>query len=190
MEYAETFEEWVVYAKSLDYLEGKDKWKRVNHSRYYDYQRIEARYKNLKLLRKHRDLQGLVFCLRQDLVKNLGGIATPQLYEQCHFGTKRVIEKYHNEVIKCIQFIYYYKGSKFDLSQKIEFFAETRHSYGRTALLLSGKRNFVKANRRRRFRPVPHRSHQGLARPGLDAQNHLRLFCRKHHRCRRLLQKI
>ena len=74
------------------------------------------------------------------MVKNLGGIATPSLYGQCHFGTKRLIEKYHNEVIKCIQLIYYYKGTKLTLEQKIEFFAETRHSYGRTALLLSGKK--------------------------------------------------
>jgi len=58
------------------------------------------------------------------------------------YGTKRLIEKYHNEVIKCIRFIYYYKGSKLSPNNKLEFFAETRHSYGRTALLLSGKNSF------------------------------------------------
>jgi predicted acylesterase/phospholipase RssA len=45
-------------------------------------------------------------------------------------------------VIKCIQFIYYYKGSRFSLQKKLEYFAETRHSYGRTALLLSGGATF------------------------------------------------
>jgi TAG lipase/lysophosphatidylethanolamine acyltransferase len=75
-------------------------------------------------------------------VKNLGGIASHELYDQCHFGTKRLIEKFHNEVIKCIQFIYYYKGSRFSLQKKLEYFAETRHSYGRTALLLSGGATF------------------------------------------------
>lgn len=96
----------------------------------------------MKQLRENKDIKGLAFCIRQDLVKNLGGIASPELYDQCHFGTKRLIEKYHNEVIKCIQFIYYYKGTKLSLQQKLEFFAETRHSYGRTALLLSGKFSF------------------------------------------------
>lgn len=63
------------------------------------------------------------------------------MYE-CHFGTKRLIEKFHNEVIKSIQFIYYYKGSRFSAQQKFDFFSETRHSYGRTALLLSGGATF------------------------------------------------
>jgi len=69
----------------------------------------------------------------------LGGIANPELYEYLTIGTKKLIEKYHNEVIKCIQIVYYYKGSKLSVQQKLEFFSETRHSYGRTALLLSGK---------------------------------------------------
>ena len=72
-------------------------------------------------------------------MKNLGGMANPDLYSQCHYGTKKIIEKYHNEVIECIRFIYYYKGRKLTMQRKLEFFAETRHSYGRTALLLSGK---------------------------------------------------
>jgi TAG lipase/lysophosphatidylethanolamine acyltransferase len=96
----------------------------------------------MKTLRKAKDIKGLCLCLRQDLVKNLGGIASHELYDQCHFGTKRLIEKFHNEVIKCIQFIYYYKGTKLNMSHKLEFFAETRHSYGRTALLLSGGATF------------------------------------------------
>ena len=43
MEFASSFEEWVQYAKTLDVLEGKDKWKLINESKLYDYQRIEAR---------------------------------------------------------------------------------------------------------------------------------------------------
>lgn len=142
MEQSRTFEEWVEYAKSLDYLARKDQWKLIDQSRLYDYERIETRYRNMKTLRKAKDIKGLCLGLRQDLVKNLGGIASHELYDQCHFGTKRLIEKYHNEVIKCIQFIYYYKGTRLNMSHKLEFFAETRHSYGRTALLLSGGATF------------------------------------------------
>jgi len=85
----------------------------INQSRLYDHERIELRYNTLKRLRKAKDVRGLTQCLRQDLVKNIGGIASHDLYDQCHFGTKRLIEKFHNEVIKSIQFIYYYKGSRF-----------------------------------------------------------------------------
>ena len=48
----------------MDYLEHKDSWKMINQSRLYDYQRIEARYKNLKRLRKAKDVKGLSLCLR------------------------------------------------------------------------------------------------------------------------------
>ena len=81
MDQATSFEEWVEYAKSVDYLEKKDQWKMINQSRLYDYERIELRYKNLKRLRKEKDVNGLCICLRQDLVKNLGGIASHELYD-------------------------------------------------------------------------------------------------------------
>jgi predicted acylesterase/phospholipase RssA len=55
-----------------------------------------------------------------------------------------LIEKYHNEVIKCIKLIYYSKTSKLSLQQKMTFFAETRHSFGHTALMLSGGATFGK----------------------------------------------
>lgn len=92
----------------------------------------------MRALREQKNIEGLVQCLRQDLMKNIGGICNPVLYNVCKVGTKKLIEDYHNETIKCIQFIYYYQGSKIDLQKKLEFFAETRHSYGRTALFLSG----------------------------------------------------
>jgi hypothetical protein len=62
-----SFEEWLEYAKSLDYLEGREEWKRNNQSRLYDYAKIEARYKLMKKLRKSNDLCSLVHSLRQDL---------------------------------------------------------------------------------------------------------------------------
>ena len=76
----------------------------------------------MKQMRMQKDIMGLVNCLRQDLVKNLGGIANPELYNQCMYGTKKLIEKYHNEVIECTRFIYYYKGTKLGLQSKVEFF--------------------------------------------------------------------
>lgn len=98
----------------------------------------------MRKLREENDIQGLVFALRQDLQKNLGGICNPSLYNVCKVGTKQLIEDYHNETINCIRTIYYYKGSKLDFQAKLEFFSETRHSLGRTALILSGGASFGK----------------------------------------------
>ena len=89
-------------------------------------------------------MKTLTYCLRQDLVKNICNICDPQLYNQCHLGTKRVIEKYIEEVTKCIKAIYYSDPSNLSIESKLEFFAETRHAYGRTALLLSGGATFGK----------------------------------------------
>ena len=55
-----------------------------------------------------------------------------------------MIEKYHNEVIKCIQTIYYAKPTKMSFESKLQFFTETRHSFGHTALMLSGGATFGK----------------------------------------------
>ena len=59
-------------------------------------------------------------------------------------GTKRAIEKYIEEVIKCIRVIYCADLDHISIERKLEFFAETRHAYGRTALLLSGGATFGK----------------------------------------------
>lgn len=95
-------------------------------------------------MRKSGNVRTLAHCLRQDLVKNIGSISDANLYCQSHHGTKRLIEKYHNEVIKCIKLIYYSKSTKLTLQQKMTFFAETRHSFGHTALMLSGGATFGK----------------------------------------------
>ena len=43
-----------------------------------------------------------------------------------------------------MQFLYYYHGPKFTFDQKVKYFSETRQSYGRTALMLSGGASFGK----------------------------------------------
>ena len=105
-----TYEEWAEIAKFLDNLEENDIWKNNKISRLYDYEKVELRYLNMKQLRQSKNITGLVSCLRQDLMKNYGDIANPELYNHSHFGTKRLIEKYHNEIIKCIRFVFYYTG--------------------------------------------------------------------------------
>ena len=49
-----------------------------------------------------------------------------------------------DEVVKCIKVIYYADPSKMSIEKKLTFFAETRHSYGKTALFLSGGASFGK----------------------------------------------
>ena len=136
--------EWENCARLLDHLEGSHDWKFQPESGVYDYQRIENRCMMMKQLRKSNNIKTLSHCLRQDLMKNIGNICDPELYNRCHLGTKRLIEKYQEEVTKCIKAIYYANSNLMGMEKKLEFFSETRHSYGRTALLLSGGATFGK----------------------------------------------
>ena len=139
-----TTQEFEQICVALDLLSGHKRWKEEHKSQLYDHERIEARLDNMRSLRKGNDIDGLLHCLRQDLKKNLGGICDPSLYKVSYIGTKKLIEDYHNEVIRCIQFIYYFDSSKLNLNKKFKFFSETKHSYGNTALFLSGGASFGK----------------------------------------------
>ena len=139
-----SYKEWESYARLLDHLEGTVDWKYISHSTQYDYARLEVRRQMMKQLRNNSSIKTLAHCIRQDLVKNICNISVAPLYNQCHLGTKRIIEKYIEEVIKCIKIIYYADPNMMSIESKLEFFAETRHSYGRTALLLSGGASFGK----------------------------------------------
>ena len=55
-----------------------------------------------------------------------------------------IIEKYQDEVVKSIQAIHAADSARMSIENKLEFFSQTRHSYGRTALLLSGGATFGK----------------------------------------------
>ena len=139
-----SYKEWESYARLLDHLEGTVDWKYISESEHYDFGRLEVRRHMMKQLRNNSRMKTLAHCIRQDLAKNICNISDPQLYNTCHLGTKRIIEKYIDEVIKCIKTIYYADSNMMSIESKLEFFAETRHSYGRTALLLSGGATFGK----------------------------------------------
>ena len=100
------YKEWESYARLLDHLEGNNEWKCRLESRNYDYARIERRRQMMKQLRKSDNVKTLTHCLRQDLVKNIGNMSAPALFSQCHFGTKKNVEKYMEEVTRCIKTIY------------------------------------------------------------------------------------
>src|SRR5437763_837501 len=61
-----------------------------------------------------------------------------------HIGTKKLIEAYINEVVKQMNIICDTDSEDFPNKAKLEFFTNTRQSFGRTALLLSGGATFGK----------------------------------------------
>ncbi len=76
--------------------------------------------------------------LRCNAVRNLGGTLNPKLFEYSQVGTKDLIHEYFTEVIKSLEYVSSSPNDKISLEKKLEFFTETRHAFGRTALLCSG----------------------------------------------------
>ena len=124
----------------MDILEGKFDWKVRNNDDegYYDHKRITYNLKWLRTLVDNEDVKGIMHYLRSRLVRNLGGMGNKQLYTHLRCGTKAIIEEYLNEVVRALQFLSVVEHEDINIDDKMAFFNETRHAFGRTALLLSG----------------------------------------------------
>lgn len=79
-----------------------------------------------------------MFALRADLLRNLGNVTNigKRLHEPEHQSMPRPVREYIEEVRHQLRLI----SSEQDLrpEEKLAFLQETRHCFGRTALLLSG----------------------------------------------------
>ena len=60
--------------------------------------------------------------LRQDLHKNIYGIASPELYGVSKNGTRQDIELYQNSLIESIRHVYYHNGTQVSTTEKLKFF--------------------------------------------------------------------
>ncbi|EGR33468.1 patatin-like phospholipase family protein, putative [Ichthyophthirius multifiliis] len=136
MNKAITYEEWFNYSKQLDNLQGTILWKKDPTSPYYNYEYIQHLRDELKLALKNKDSAKIIHNLRSHPYRNIGNILNPTLYQTSYIGTKNLIEEYQQILDQCIQFIA--ENTKLSTRRKLEFFIETRHALGRTALLLSG----------------------------------------------------
>ena len=60
-------------------------------SKYYDYRLIHERLQSIIMAREEGDILQLVNLLRSGLVRNLGNISAPRLYNRAFAGTKLLI---------------------------------------------------------------------------------------------------
>lgn len=110
----------------------------------YDYKLISTRIKQLVEAKEDDNVPELVSKLRSGLLRNLGSIGNSALYNRSYSGTKLLIEDYIAEVIQCLEFLASQKpspgteGGFATHQQKLDFFHDTRQSFGRSALVLHG----------------------------------------------------
>jgi hypothetical protein len=132
---ARNYEEWSAIAQEHDALPQIHESLNTVYSPYYDYEYIEELKNELKQARKQGETAKLVSILRSHSSRNVGNITSHLLYREAYNSTKKVIEEFQEEVVKCLRAI---MMSDMPNMKKLEFFGELRHSVGRSALLLSG----------------------------------------------------
>ncbi|KAG9294700.1 hypothetical protein G9A89_008179 [Geosiphon pyriformis] len=142
LETAEDYDQWAEAATKLDQLQGKDVWKHNPASPDYEYDLLQTRFLELQRVRKRGDLAYMIFLLRTSLSRNLGDMGQPKLYAYTNIGTKKLIEVYIQEVVDHLNHICDTPSEDITTKEKLEFFTNTRQSFGRTALLLSGGATF------------------------------------------------
>ncbi len=83
-------------------------------------------------------MQQLMSILHEGLHGNLGNIANPEMESACKIGTKALIMTFLQEVVSSLDDIFAADEQNVDFYEKLSFFEETAHAYGRSCLMLSG----------------------------------------------------
>ncbi|CAE8596474.1 unnamed protein product, partial [Polarella glacialis] len=134
--------------EKLDKEEGLDQWKCDDDSPYFDGQRLRDRTQKYRDLMAAGDVEGCMYALRGELLRKHFGICNPALFDVCATGTKVVVEQYIATVCEAMTWVAFTyndgphaldePAKKAAIAEKLAFFSETKHGFGRSALLLSG----------------------------------------------------
>ena len=104
----------------------------------YDRELVEERLRLLRASRASGDTGEMMFALRADLLRSLGNVTNlgRRLHEPDYVGVPQPVAQYIAEVRAQLRLV----AQETDLrpEEKLAFLQETRHCFGRTALLLSG----------------------------------------------------
>lgn len=132
MRSALTYEEWAHAAKMLDKETPK-----MNESDLYDVELVRNKLQELHHRREEGSLRDIIFCMRADLIRNLGNMCNPELHKG-RLQVPKLIKEYIDEVSTQLKMVCESDSEELSLEEKLVFMHETRHAFGRTALLLSG----------------------------------------------------
>ncbi|XP_059646218.1 triacylglycerol lipase SDP1-like [Cornus florida] len=127
-----TYEEWAHAAKMMDKETPK-----MNESDLYDEELVRNKLQELRHRRQEGSLRDIIFFMRADLVRNLGNMCNPELHKG-RLQVPKLIKEYIDEVSTQLRMVCDSDSEELQLEEKLAFMHETRHAFGRTALLLSG----------------------------------------------------
>jgi len=103
---AETQEEYDAVACKLDDITGRERWKYVEESPYYDHNLVNRRTTELRRARTTMDLRALLSTLKATVdtvfFETRGGVLTEALYSKTYCGTKCSVDEFLEEVLVCV----------------------------------------------------------------------------------------
>ncbi|KAI5862206.1 hypothetical protein GGS23DRAFT_610890 [Durotheca rogersii] len=145
---AEVYEDWEHAALHLDNLKELNLWRNNPSSHHYDWMLINDRVNSIVEARDSDDLQLLVDLVRSGLVRNLGNITSPRLYNRAFAGTKYLIEEYVAQMVEAIEDIRnriatpphdnYTHSYALSTQRKLDILHDSRQAFGRSTLVLKG----------------------------------------------------
>ena len=147
MKDAKSFEEWEAAAIVFDEIKGHDIWRQDPVSRHYDHRLISARLRAILNAREDVSVLPLIGHLRSGLVRNLGNVTSPRLFNRAYAGTKTPIEEYVTQVCMSIEHVATVpanvaladRGLGLSHQSKLDLFHDTRQAFGRSALIVLAK---------------------------------------------------
>jgi len=140
MQGALNYEHWRGHAEELESLEVEQRTTQgaaVEHEEY-DRKLLLAKTRHLKKIKATANPREIMFGLRIDLIRNIANIAKSQKQRQDFVTIPSPIQQYIREVQEQLFQICAWPEVELPLEEKLSFFKVTRHTFGRTALLLSG----------------------------------------------------
>ena len=135
---AQTFEQWQKLAEDYDQQSGGDVWRAKDESSLYDAVSISTRLQRLRRLRKAGNNHGLLFALSEGIHGNMAGMGNAKLYQKARGGTKVLIQNYIDEICDTLTYFSPRSFKGIPWADRLEFFQDASHCYGRSALMLSG----------------------------------------------------
>ncbi|KAK3217983.1 hypothetical protein Dsin_011953 [Dipteronia sinensis] len=129
---AVTYEEWAHAAKMLDRETPK-----MNECSLYDEELVRNKLQELSHRRHEGSLRDIIFFMRADLIRNLGNMCNPELHKG-RLQVPKLIKEYIDEVSTQLRMVCDSDSEELSMEERLAFMHETRHAFGRTALLLSG----------------------------------------------------
>ncbi len=142
---ASNYSEWFKTSYDLDILLNNEEWKKIDESNLYDYKLILNRLNQLRSARLSKNYKLMINLIRTSLIRNLGDMGNINLYRHSLTGTKKLIEDYISECEISLETLLNInnndndkKDANIDDGYLLMLLIQTRKSFGRTALVLSG----------------------------------------------------